>query len=125
VANVTQAQLVARADGSQFTFSVVNNTSQVSGLDPLQAQFPTSSRYAARTLIGWAFRYRTRKVVSLGLVVPTGWSSAAQQLALNAAWGAMDSIDMRMGTLGVPYQGLTGQPSAPQFVPGGGTTPDS
>lgn len=125
MANITLAQLQARADGAQFTLTVTNGTSQVLGSDPLQSQFATTSKHAARTLIAWSFRYRTRKVTSLGFVVPTGVSSWAQQLALNAAWTAMDSIDLRMGTYGVPYNGLTGQPNAPQYVPGGPTTPDS
>jgi hypothetical protein len=125
VVNITQAQLVARADAGQFTLTVTNGTSTVAGSDPLQQQYPTGTRYQARTLVAWSFRYRTRKIVSPGFVVPTGLSATAVQAALNAAWYAMDTVDFKMGTYSVPYNGLLGQPNAPQFVPGGPTTPGS
>jgi hypothetical protein len=125
VADITQAQLVTRADGGNFTFTVVAATSQVAGADPLQQQFPTGTQYQQRTSISWTFRYRTRLVKSLGLVVPSGLSALAQQLSLNEAWSAMDSIDARMGTLGVPWNGLTGQPNQPQWNPAGPNTNSS
>jgi hypothetical protein len=115
--NVTLDQLVERSDGASFVLTVQAAGNQVAGQDPLQLQFPTSFRDQARTLVQWSFRYRTRNLKSLGLVVPTPLSANAQQLAMNAAWFAMDSIDSQMGTGSVPYNGLTGQPNQPRGVP--------
>jgi hypothetical protein len=117
--DVTLEQLVQRSDGASFSLAVGPAGNQVAGQDPLQRQFPTSTRDQQRTLVQWSFRYRTRNVKSLGLVVPTPLSSNAQQLAMNAAWFAMDSIDSQMGTGSVPYNGLVGQPNQPS-----GAAPD-
>jgi len=108
---------------------VADAGSQVAGSDPLQQQFPPRPG-ERRVLITWTARYRTRKlgtgsqfVPGPGLVVPAALSSLAQQLVLDSAWLAFDVTDMKTGTLSLGPDALVGQPNAPRFVPGGGTTP--
>lgn len=115
--DVTLSQLVQRSDGASFVLTVQPAGNQVAGQDPLQSQFPTSFRDRQRTFLQWSFRYRTRNLKSLGLVVPTPLAANATQLVLNAAWFAMDSTDAQMGTASVPYNGLIGQPNQPQGGP--------
>ncbi len=100
--NYTLANLQARCDGGQFALSVISPTPYAAGMDPNQPSFPTKGSGTARVAISFAYVYRTRRVQSQLLVVPTALSAAAQQKMLNDAWASLDLLDARVGTLGAP-----------------------
>ena len=61
-------------------------------MDPNQPSFPTKGSGTARVAISFAYVYRTRRVQSQLLVVPTALSAAAQQKLLNDAWASLDLL---------------------------------
>jgi hypothetical protein len=122
---ITQADLVARADGGQFVLTQAVNTSMTTGpqfpggTHPLQRLVPHGS--ANRTAITWSAVYRQWQLRGNTLVVDTAVAASFLQLVLNEASSQMDCVDLRLNLVNVPPNATrASSPTVgmPQFIPG-------
>ena len=101
----TLAQLTARADGGQFTFTVQTPTPALYGTSRAQPRLPVK-RGGANVLVSWTGIYRAKRWFGDTLVADAGLSALAQQTVLDEAWAALDAIDLRFNQLSRPYGGV-------------------